>query len=73
MSTTIGASHNPPNLQIGGVKMRERNKGHQPLRVINQNRTNDSYKIDEDEKGTRNNGRQKYSRKIIRAGSLVRK
>lgn len=62
-----------PNLHVGGVKMRERNKMHQPLRVLNQNRTNDSRAYEDDDKYIKVNAKRKGTRKIIRAGSLVKK
>jgi hypothetical protein len=61
-----------PNLHVGGVKMRERSKIYQPLRVINQNRTNDSRVYEDDEKCVKVNPKRKGTRKIIRAGSLVK-
>jgi hypothetical protein len=68
----IGSSNQPPNLHVGGVKMRERNKGPNPLRVISQNRIKDSNHYD-DEAGMRVNTKKKQTRKIIKAGSLARK
>jgi hypothetical protein len=53
--------------------MRERNKMHHPLKVINHNKTNDSNKNEDEDKMIKGNVRRKVNRKIIRAGSLVRK
>lgn len=53
--------------------MRERGKGKQPLKVLHPNRHNDTSKNDYDDKSSKFNGRRKPARKIIRAGSLVRK
>lgn len=69
---TIDTSSQPPNLHVGGVKMRERTKGSQPLRMVNQNRTNDYNKYDDEDRSSKAIGRRKTTRKIIRAGSLVR-
>lgn len=69
----IGGSNQIPNLHVGGVKMRERSKAHQPLRALNQNRRTDSRQYEDEDKSIKNNGRRKTTRKIIRAGSLVRK
>jgi hypothetical protein len=68
----IGNANIAPNLHVGGVKMRERSKIYQPLRVINQNRTNDSRVYEDDEKCVKVNPKRKGTRKIIRAGSLVK-
>ena len=55
------------------MKMRERkSKDINPRRVINQNKIKDVSNNYEDE-GHKINGRRKPARKIIRAGSLVRK
>lgn len=68
----IGSSNMPPNLHVGGVKMRERNKGANPLRVISQNRIKEVNHYDDDSAG-RANTKKKQARKIIKAGSLARK
>lgn len=69
----IASGNQPPSLHVGGVKMRERNKMHHPLKVINHNKTNDSNKNEDEDKMIKGNVRRKVNRKIIRAGSLVRK
>jgi len=53
--------------------MRERNLGQASLRVAHQSKNNENIKIENDDKPNKNNGRRKVTRKIIRAGSLVRK
>lgn len=69
----IGSNNQPPNLSVGGVKMRERKtKGVNPLRVISQNKIKEISNNYEDETH-KNNGRRKPAHKVIRAGSLVRK
>lgn len=72
-------------MSVGGVKMRERKSNDfNPLRVINQNKIKEVSNNYEDEghkiigmqkldSETRINNRRKPARKVIRAGSLVRK
>lgn len=52
--------------------MKERHKAQLPLKVIQNNKNNDSLRHDSDDKSFRNNPKKKSTRKIIRAGSLVK-
>lgn len=53
--------------------MRERKKGPNPLRVISQNRIKDAAQNDPEDRNLRNLAKRKPSKRIARAGSLVRK
>lgn len=53
--------------------MRERKKGPNPLRVISQNRIKESNQYEQEEKNPKNFPKRKMSKRVPRAGSLVRK
>ena len=64
-----------PKFQVGGIKIRERNQAQMPLRIVQANKINDAKFSDHDDKYASkvNNNKRKGTRKIIRAGSLVKK
>lgn len=69
--TSVTASATADGLAVG--KARERSKGQQPLRVLHTNKANESIRGDKDDKALKAANNKKSTRKIIRAGSLVRK
>lgn len=55
------------------MREKDRKKGPNPLRVISQNRIKESNQYDDDGRNLRNIAKRKPSKRIARAGSLVRK
>jgi hypothetical protein len=69
----LGSTGQKPNLHIGGIKMRERAKAHKALRVVQSNKYNDAKFSDNEERSSKGYLKRKSNRKVIKAGSLVRK
>lgn len=63
----------PQNLHVGGIKMRERGQGQSYIKVSQNSRTNEAKYSDNEEKSNKISSKRKAPRKIIKAGSLVRK
>ncbi len=55
------------------MREKERRKGPNPLRVISQNRIKEANQYDDEGRNLRNIAKRKPSKRIARAGSLVRK